>query len=130
MGRASALLTVLLAAACAGQPALPTVREQSPDARLLVVELTDSVRIEVRSARGIGHATVDRTGATWPRHVVLRLHLGGLEGLELVAGSDTVRHSEPTSAGVPPSGWFDVVVPHDLLEGEAELRVRWVDFYR
>jgi hypothetical protein len=130
MGRAALIVAGLALAACGSRPGAPVVLEQSADARLLVVELPDTVRVEVQSPRGIGRATLRRDGARWPGHVVLRLHLKGLEGLELVAGSDTVRRSEPTSAGPPASGWYEVEVPQELLTGEAELRVQWVDFYR
>ena len=130
MGRAALMLVGLVLPACAQRPGAPMVLEQSADARLLVVELPDTVRVEVHSPKGIGRATLRRSGSRWPGHLVLRLHLKGLEGLELVAGSDTVRKSEPTSAGPPASGWYEVEVPGELLEGEAELRVGWVDFYR
>jgi hypothetical protein len=131
MGRATPQFVTLLAAlACVARPGLPTVQEQSTDARILVIELPESVRVDIQSAGGIGRATLTRSGRSWPLHVVLRLHLKGLEGLELVAGRDTVRRSEPTSAGPSPSGWYDVTVPAELLAGQSQVRVQWVDFYR
>lgn len=129
MGWSALALTLLVVAGCSSGRELPMVVEQSPDARVLVVELPHTVRVEVRSRTGIGRATLERNGA-WPGRLVLRLHLAGLEGLELVAGTDTVRHSVPTSDGLPPSGWFEVEVPPGLLAGRSRLAVQWVDVYR
>jgi len=130
VGWPAVALMLLAVAGCSRRPAPPVVVEQDTDARLLVVELPDTVRVEVRSTAGIGRATLERGGARWPQHLVLRLHLAGLEGLELVAGADTVRHSVPSSHGPPPSGWYEVTVPPELLQGSNRLALQWVDFYR
>ena len=68
MGRAPQVVTLLAALACAARPGLPTVQEQSTDARILVMELPDTVRVDIQSARGIGRATLARPGTAWPAH--------------------------------------------------------------
>ncbi len=123
-------LTLALAglSACGSGP-VPQVTRQSTDARVTVVDLGDTVQVDIASPTGIGRATLQREGQ-WPRVLVLRLHLKGLEGLELVAGTDTVRVSRPTSDAPPPAGWNEVPVPSSLLGGHEALEVAWVDFYR
>ncbi len=53
-----------------------------------VIPGDDSAVFAVTSKRGIGSATIRRTGGAWPPHVVVRLHLGGLESFSL--GSDAM----------------------------------------
>jgi hypothetical protein len=50
-----------------------------------------AVILDVTSERGIGRAEILRTGASWPRPLGLRLHLGGLEELRVACGSTEVR---------------------------------------
>jgi hypothetical protein len=54
----------------------------NPDDSGQVVEEKLSVRVEIRSPKGIGKAKVIGSGP-WPSRVILRLHLGGLEHLEI-----------------------------------------------
>lgn len=126
MARALTLGAILLAA-CGAR--VPRVTDQSHDARVMVVDLGDTVRVDITSEKGIGRATLERT-ARWPRAMLFRLHLRGLEGLEMIAGPDTVRVSRPTAEGPPAAGWYDVAVPDSLLRGHQALTVTWVDFYR
>jgi hypothetical protein len=46
--------------------------------------------INVESRRGIGRASIKRIAKSWPKKLLLRLHLQGMEGLKLTAGETTV----------------------------------------
>jgi len=52
-------------------------RRQGDDAVEVRTEKGRAV-FSVKSPFGISHAAIERTGATWPDAVVLRLHLKGL----------------------------------------------------
>lgn len=108
---------------------MPEVTRQAADARVTVMDRGDTVQVDIASTGGIGRATLER-GGRWPQALILRLHLKGLEGLELVAGTDTLRVSRPSAEAPPTTGWYEVPVPASLLEGEPALDVAWVDFYR
>lgn len=54
--------------------------------RLKIVPLKEGVVLEISSPRGIGRATVERTAGPWPKKVVLRLYLKGLESLRVEVG--------------------------------------------
>ncbi len=122
-------LTLALGLLGCGSGHVPSVTRQTPDARVTVMDRGDTVQVDIASTRGIGRATLEREGR-WPGALILRLHLKGLEGLELMAGTDTVRVSRPSSDGPPAAGWYEVPVPASLLEGHQALEVAWVDFYR
>lgn len=69
---------------------------------------------EVRSASGIGQATVVLTSPRRPGHLVLRFYLQGLEHLRLAYGETVI------SASVASWGTNQV----------REMRLDWIDFYR
>ncbi|MEQ8788545.1 MAG: hypothetical protein RIC55_19705 [Pirellulaceae bacterium] len=46
----------------------------------------DVATLDIRSASGIGKGKVERAGDAWPKTVVLRLHLKGLESLSIRGG--------------------------------------------
>lgn len=56
------------------------------------------VLFTVASPRGIGAATIRRRAAPWPKTVVLRLQLRGLESLTIEAGQVTLGASVSSSA--------------------------------
>ncbi len=43
----------------------------------------EGVLLEISSKKGIGQATVERTTGAWPKPLILRLHLRGLESLRV-----------------------------------------------
>jgi hypothetical protein len=45
---------------------------------------------DIKSPSGIGRAVVERTGDAWPKAVVVRLHLKGLENLKVSGGTVAV----------------------------------------
>ena len=55
----------------------------------------------IQSPFGIGNATIERTGETWPDAVVLRLHLTGLEHFQVTNGNTTLEGSASLHEGKP-----------------------------
>lgn len=49
------------------------------------------MQIDIRSPKGISKATIDRPGDLWPETVVLRLHLKGLESLQITSDRTTLH---------------------------------------
>jgi hypothetical protein len=60
------------------------------------------VIVDVRSEFGIDTATIQRTGDAWPARIVVRLHLTGLESLQVTSGATTLEASL-SSTGDPVS---------------------------
>ena len=61
------------------------IKCQSPDDRIEYKLEEDCVAFEVRSRKGIGRASIERLGNSWPRCIVLRLRLKGLESFAITA---------------------------------------------
>jgi hypothetical protein len=55
----------------------------------------------ITSPSGIGGATLERKGAVWPKQVVLRIHLKGLESLSLTSGNLKLSASVASHSGNP-----------------------------
>lgn len=66
-----------------------TLKKKDED-RLTTQGDAGSVTFEVTSKSGIGEATVRRLTPTWPKKIVLRLHLRGLEQLSILNESEKV----------------------------------------
>ena len=69
------------------------------------VEITaenDSTVLLVHSPFGISQALIERTGRKWPDVVMLRLHLRGLESLEISNGEITLRAAASSQDGEQP----------------------------
>jgi hypothetical protein len=62
-------------------------------AQVGVVSEGHSWVLSVRGGTGIGRATLHRLGEQWPRELILRLHLQGLETLRMSNGNRTIRWS-------------------------------------
>ena len=60
----------------------------------------ERVVFSLRSPFGISHARIERVEA-WPKQVVLRLHLSGLEQLQITNGTDTVFAAVSSTNAVP-----------------------------
>lgn len=78
-------LQVLLAVNAA-EPELKVVTKRTDD-KIEVTRNGEHTTLSVQSLSGIGSGVVSRLSSVWPEHVILRLHLNGLEGL-------TVSHSQ------------------------------------
>ncbi|TWT73925.1 hypothetical protein [Allorhodopirellula solitaria] len=70
------------------------LRSERDTAKIVVAD--DRVQISIRSAKGIGDATIRRIGPSWPECVVLRLHLKALEDFR-VSGGDITLHASLSS---------------------------------
>ncbi len=60
-------------------PARFTVTTRKADDTVAVGGDRERTTFDVRSPSGISRAVIGRTGAAWPKSVVVRLHLKGLE---------------------------------------------------
>ncbi|QDU27277.1 hypothetical protein ETAA8_23640 [Anatilimnocola aggregata] len=58
--------------------------------------------VDIHCASGIDRCGLKRTGATWPKDVVVRLHLKGLEMFLVAADKNTIECAVPSS-GAPNS---------------------------
>ena len=114
------------------------------------IEVTASNRkavIDVRSQFGIGSGSIHLVRGNWPREIVVRLHLGGLEGFDVSNGTTSVSRSDMQvkmvdKDGKPLAGkyllkeqakgaYYEVELPAELLgKGVTTLKMSWVDFYR
>ena len=115
-----------------------------------LIEVTASKRkagIDVRSQFGIGSGSIHLVRGNWPREIVVRLHLGGLEGFDVSNGTTSVSRSDMQvkmvdKDGKPLAGkyllkeqakgaYYEVKLPAQLLgKGVTSLEMSWVDFYR
>src|SRR4051812_34644539 len=82
----------------AGDEATP--RHSSDRYKITTRRKSDTVEVEatkertvfvVKSPSGISHASVGRLDGDWPKAVVLRLHLKGLEGFQVTNGKVTLE---------------------------------------
>jgi hypothetical protein len=100
--------------------------------------------IHISSEIGIGSATVELIEGRWPRTVLLRLHLRGLEGITVSNGTMMLERPELSvtafdASGNPTdqkylcddNGYFEVHLPDSLFDQVVTaIRIEWVDFYR
>src|SRR4051812_40960287 len=67
-------------------PARFTVTSRKADDTVAVGGDRDRTVFEIKSPSGISRAVVERKGDAWPKVVVVRLHLTGLENLKVSNG--------------------------------------------
>jgi hypothetical protein len=150
------VVVCLAGAALADQPMDFKITHKKGDTIEVKVE-KDRVVFDIRSPFGIGKAGIERAKAEWPKAVVLRLHLKGLEHFDVTAGptklsaaagvrngrvearvwkdgdenrplDDKSPHWLKIAAG---AGSFDIELPRALFDGNPPaLAVSWIDFYR
>jgi hypothetical protein len=132
-------------------------KARQPDTRIGVIGSEDNVILEISSPRGIDSATITRRSENWPKSMIVRLNLRGLEsfkvengklavewsvsstgeersrvslrqdGKELPIGEDSRYFSEVKAGG----NRFTVPLPASLFEGNPkQITLRWIDFYR
>jgi hypothetical protein len=106
-----------------------------------------SMILDVFSEEGIGKATIRLLNGNWTESVVLRFHLGGLEGLSITSGKVAVSDLPSKAFGEDgkPSdkrylnfgksyqgkGYYEVKVPKTFLDKATKsFEIQWVDFYR
>lgn len=115
----------------------------------------DGALVTVHSATGIGGATLIRPEGGWPRRVIVRLDLKGMESLRIENGrlwsvtslggerrrpywkTGQTRDTEATAAGhlefsvTRFKGGVEVEIPRELLDTRAPvIKLEWVDFFR
>ena len=141
-----------------GRPALPRfeVKVHKPknghdlprEIRTTLAE--DAVIFDVTDRFGIGSGTIRLAEGTWPAKVLVRYHLGGLEGVSATIGGKLLLdfRGDPRGAlgvrmldkkGRPlegkyllkKEGYYEARIPQAALaDGARELKLTWVDFYR
>lgn len=119
--------------------------------KIEVTSLVDSVIFNVFDKFGIGGASIRKIEGGWPKKVLIRFHLSGLEGFALscqgmnyeknnfkVRMSDTrgntikgkylVRNEERNSKKIP--GYFEIEIPRKIYKDSDSFKLNWIDFYR
>ncbi len=139
------LALALVLAACrpvSGEPPL-TVTLTKADDQAEVRWHAPNLVVDINSLSGIGGLGLAWQGDLRGAALLLRLHLSGLEGLQVTNGAQTASLSV---AGTPPytvraegdaqgiavqreEGVFTISIPADWLQA-GRLDVQWVDFYR
>ena len=104
----------------------------------------------ISSQFGIGSASIQLVRGRWPEEIRFHLYLGGLEGVDVSAGSVrlartdlgvTIRDSrgrvvegkyvQQLDDDVKAGAYYEVVVPPSVeLPPSGVLKIHWIDFYR
>ncbi|GAB5517597.1 hypothetical protein [Rhodopirellula baltica] len=84
--------------ACGDDPAFRITTKHDRDKVKIAAE-EDRVVIEVQSPKGISQAVVERSDDQWPASVMLRLHLKGLERLQVINGKRMLEASVSSQDG-------------------------------
>jgi len=110
----------------------------------------DTVVFDVTDKFGIGSATVRLLEGSWPGKVLVRYHLGGLEGVSAAVDGKLLLDSRKDPRGalgvrmldkkgrplagkylLKKEGYYEARIPRSaLIDGTRELKLTWVDFYR
>ena len=90
------LYAVLIAVLLGAEPDFDVSLKRGDD-RVEICADEKRVVFTVVSPHGIGAATIRRRGARWPKTVILRLQLRGLESLTIAAGQVTLGVSVSSS---------------------------------
>ncbi|MFP6604708.1 MAG: hypothetical protein VB862_19400 [Pirellulaceae bacterium] len=113
----------------------------------------DTTIFHVTDKFGIGSAAIKLATGKWPKKVLVRLHLTGLEGFGLTIGKKVLTRSDlqvrmldakgkplpgryllkstGPNASKRIAGYYEVEVPAMLLTAAVkEIKLSWVDFYR
>ncbi len=69
-----------------GNPNTFKITVKKSEDKVVVEQTVDKSIFAIKSPSGIGDATIERIDNYWQKHVVLRLHLKGLESLRIYNG--------------------------------------------
>ncbi len=162
---AAALVGGILTACAMPPPAAPAepqfvVATDKPDNVVETVVEDGRLLVDVQSASGIGSAAVRLISGQMPPHLLLSLHLRGLEQMTFAFGDAVVRLSVPSGGDRPvlqsvtlagqeseitPASpyWMEVTAPATggdpyevasppafAASPPADFTVGWIDFYR
>jgi hypothetical protein len=94
-------LASMAVAADDAEPAKFKISTKRPDDTVEVRIEKEKTVLVVSSPTGIGQATVQRTSESWPRSVVLRLKLNGLEHFRVASGRLTLAAAVSATGGKP-----------------------------
>jgi hypothetical protein len=83
-------LLVSCASAQSGEPAF-TVITKNPDDQASIEYANGAGWIDIHSPTGIGYADLELESGIMPGEIVLRLHLKGLEQLQLISPQESIR---------------------------------------
>ncbi|MFZ5831385.1 MAG: hypothetical protein ACOY3P_14970 [Planctomycetota bacterium] len=100
---------MLLYAVIAGAEPAPRSAAQPPlqakaareDSSVVVSSENGTTVLDIRSKFGIDKATIERTAAEWPKPILARLHLAGLESFKAAGEKVAMDWSVPSTAGKP-----------------------------
>ncbi len=148
------MIAVLTACGTPSEPAFRVELLKAEDSVAIAVASGDTT-VTITSRSGIGRALFVRTGEEWPRRLVVRLKLKGLESLYIASDTFRCRVSLQGPQRVPywkvgsgdrdadtpegmvevnlvrTDGGIDVVVPELMTRGNPRtIRLEWVDFFR
>ncbi len=118
---ASLLMLMFASQIQASQVTGVNVSTRSSGTGISVIVSNDKAVLTVSSQKGIGQATMTRSGEAWPKEVVVRLKLSGLESLKLTADKTTLSWSvsshddHPTTMTVLCNGEEKVLEKDDPL---------------
>ncbi len=99
-----ALLLLCIAAAVTAEGDPPTkfkITTKKKDDTVAVRADGDKTLFVVKSPFGISQAVIERVDETWPKAVVLRLHLKGLESFRAASGKVTLDAAVSVQDGKP-----------------------------
>lgn len=104
-----------------------------PQAGQLSIYKTNSETLfEVKNKFGIGKAKVILEKGSWPKKIVLRLYLNGLEGITISGSGQRLEKSDLqiTENKINGITFFEIILPESLFQKGKEVYFSWVDFYR
>jgi hypothetical protein len=78
-----------------------TISSRRPDDSVKVTRDANKTIFSILSPFGISHLAIQRKGEEWPRPIVLRLRLSGLENLQVIGGETTLSASVSSQSEGP-----------------------------
>ncbi len=115
------LCCFLCQVALGGDPNAFKITVKKSEDKVVVEQAVDKSTFAIKSPSGIGNVTIERIDDHWEEHVVLRLHLKGLESLRIFNGKTALSaavssHSDQQHARL----WKDKQ-ENELLDDKHEL---------
>jgi hypothetical protein len=99
------LLVCMAAVGCVERttPPLPSfsIELKRPDDKVDVISESSQTTFSIFSPFGIGRARIERRESQWPKSIRLRLHLSGLENLQIANGRITLHASVSSTSEKP-----------------------------
>ena len=119
--------------------------------KIEVTSLVDSVIFNVFDKFGIGAASIKIIEGEWPKKVLIRFHLSGLEGFTLscqgmnyekntfkvrmcdlkgniIKGKHLVQNEKGNFKKIP--GYFEIHIPKKIISDSSMINLKWIDYYR